>query len=120
MNTRAKSRGNIGERLTARHLRDNGYNIIGANYSCRFGEIDVIASNKKYIAFVEVKTRGQNAIANPCESVNFAKQERLRKTALMYLSNNETKLQPRFDVCEVILDNENNLVSINYIENAFE
>lgn len=115
----AKVRGNIGERLTARYLRDKGYDIVGANYSCRFGEIDVIASNKKYLAFVEVKTRNENSIANPCESVDYNKQEKLKKTALMYLSKNETNLQPRFDVVEVILDCNNRLLSINHIENAF-
>lgn len=116
----ASKRGSIGERLVARYLRNKGYDIVGANYFCRFGEIDVIATNKKYIVFIEVKTRGERAIARPCESVGFTKQEKLRQTALMYLSNNNTKLQPRFDVAEVILDDNNNMISLNYIKNAFE
>lgn len=119
MSTRG-ARGRIGERQTAVFLRKKGYQILAANYHSRFGEIDIIASKKKYIAFVEVKTRGQNAIARPCESVDYKKQERIKQTVLMYLSINKTELQPRFDVAEVILDDNNKLVSINYIENAFE
>ncbi|NCC87025.1 MAG: YraN family protein [Clostridia bacterium] len=113
-------RGQIGERCTARYLRDNGYEIIGANYHTRFGEIDIIATKGKYIAFVEVKARGQKSKATPAEAVDANKQEKLRKTTLIYLSKNETQLQPRFDVVEVILNSNEELVSINHIENAFE
>lgn len=115
-----KERGKTGERFAARFLRDNGYEIVGANFHSRFGEIDIIAQKGKYIAFVEVKSRGQNSIALPRESVDLSKQEKLRKTALFYLSKYDTKLQPRFDVIEVILDYNNTLVSINHIENAFD
>ena len=44
--------GVYGELYAGRYLRDNGYSIVTANYRCRFGEIDIIASDKKYIAFV--------------------------------------------------------------------
>lgn len=114
------ARGKIGERMAARSLRDNGYKIIGANYRTRFGEIDIIATKGKYIAFVEVKTRGENRVAQPMESVDGKKREKLRKTTLMYLSKYETALQPRFDVIEVILDDNERPISINHIENAFE
>ncbi|MEG0979012.1 MAG: YraN family protein [Oscillospiraceae bacterium] len=116
----ANARGKIGERLAARDLRDNGYEIIGANFYTRFGEIDIIATKGKYIAFVEVKTRAENGLGTPREAVGFSKQEKLRNTALIYLSKNETKLQPRFDVIEIILDNNDVQKSINHIENAFE
>ena len=44
-----------------------GYRILDANYRTRFGEIDIIAEKKPYIIFVEVKTRGPQAIASPME-----------------------------------------------------
>lgn len=115
-----KERGKTGERLSARYLRDNGYDIIGANYHSRFGEIDIIAQNNKYIAFVEVKSRGEKSIATPREAVDFSKQGKIKKTALIYLSKNKTELQPRFDVIEVIFNDNEKPLSINHIENAFE
>ena len=46
-----------GEIIASRYLREHGYYILNANYSCRLGEIDLIAADKKHICFVEVKTR---------------------------------------------------------------
>ena len=47
--------GKLGELAAGRYLRENGYEIITANYRCRLGEIDIIAKQNKYICFVEVK-----------------------------------------------------------------
>jgi len=44
--------GRFGEQSAAEYLKKKHYNIIGLNYSCRFGEIDVIAANKKYIVLL--------------------------------------------------------------------
>ena len=46
-----------GELFTARYLRDRGYRIITSGYSCRFGEIDIVAMKGDTLCFVEVKTR---------------------------------------------------------------
>lgn len=115
----ASVRGKIGERCVARYLRDKKYEIIGANFHTRFGEIDIIATKGKYIAFVEVKTRSENSLYSPAQAVDARKQGKLQKTALLYLSKNKTDLQPRFDVAEVIMDSNENVLNINYIENAF-
>lgn len=97
----ALSKGAAGEVLAARFLRDNGYELLAANYRCRLGEIDIIASDGEYIAFVEVKTRGKDALYTPREAVTLAKQERIRATALLYLQQYPTELMPRFDVIEI-------------------
>lgn len=109
-----------GEIYAARVLRKSGYEIYSANYRCRFGEIDIIAADENYIAFVEVKTRSAGAIASAGESVDSAKQERLVKTAALYLQNNPVELQPRFDVVEVYLNGEHKPERINHIKNAFD
>lgn len=98
------SKGAAGEVLAARFLRDRGYEILAANYRCRFGEIDIIAADDEYIIFVEVKTRGEGALYAPREAVTAAKQQRIRKTAMMYLKQYPTDRQPRFDVIEVTAD----------------
>ena len=61
----AVSKGAAGEVLAARFLRNRGYDILTANYRTRLGEIDIIAADKQYIAFVEVKTRNDSAYRGP-------------------------------------------------------
>ncbi len=90
-----------GEALAADYLKKMRYKIVASNYRCRFGEIDLIVSNRRFLVFVEVKLRRSTKFAQAFEYVDLRKQERLRKTAAMYLSENNTALQPRFDVIEI-------------------
>ena len=95
---------------------------MGLNYSCRFGEIDIIAKNKKYIVFAEVKLRRDADFAQAREFVTKSKQEKIIKTAALWLSENQTELQPRFDVIEVYapMGTESKKPQINHLENAFQ
>ena len=90
-----------GESVAAEFLRKKGYKLVSANYKCRFGEIDLIVKNRKFLVFVEVKLRKSDRFARAAEFVDDKKQERLRMTASLYLSVSPTKLQPRFDVIEI-------------------
>lgn len=111
-----------GEMVAAQYLKNKKFTLLGAGYRCRFGEIDLIVSDKKYIVFVEVKLRKSEKFAQAAEFVDHHKQNRLRTTASMYLAQHPTKLQPRFDVIEIYApngyDTENPL--INHLEGAFE
>lgn len=113
-----KSVGEKGEKTAARYLKRKGYRIVEKNYSCRFGEIDIIAENRQYIVFVEVKARNSNSIAAPREFVDSGKQERIILTAQMYMLHHHSDKQPRFDVIEV--NTEKLLIGkIDHVENAF-
>jgi len=90
-----------GEALAAEYLRKKRYEIVAAGYRSRFGEIDLIVRNKKYLVFVEVKLRKTADFAKAMEYVDHRKQDKIRITASMYLSQNPTVLQPRFDVIEI-------------------
>lgn len=90
-----------GEATAAVYLQKKRYAVVATNYRCRFGEIDLIVCNKKYLVFVEVKLRKSADFAEAFEFVNRTKQDRIRTTAEFYLSQNPTALQPRFDVVEV-------------------
>lgn len=115
-----KDLGSFGENKAAQYLRRHGYKIVTSNYSCRFGEIDIIASRKDYIVFVEVKLRKNSNFAEAREFVTYSKQQRILKTAQLWLSVNDCQLQPRFDVIEVYAPRGAfGTVSINHIENAF-
>ena len=97
----SKLTGAWGEALAADYLRKKHYKIVASGYHSRFGEIDLIAQNRTFLVFVEVKLRKSARFALAREYVDFKKQENLRLTASIYLSQNPTKLQPRFDVIEI-------------------
>ncbi len=112
--------GKWGEALTAEYLRKNGYKIIAVNFRTRFGEIDIIAENKSFVVFVEVKLRKNDSFGSASEFVTPSKQQKLRSTAEIWLSSNETKKDVRFDVAEVYApDGISENHTINIIENAF-
>lgn len=97
----SKVNGAWGEALAAQYLQKKKYKLAACGYRCRFGEIDLIVKNRKFLVFVEVKLRKSASFAAAREYVDRNKQDRLRMTASMYLSQNPTKLQPRFDVVEI-------------------
>ena len=95
---------------------------MASNYRCKFGEIDLIVKNRRYLVFVEVKLRKNAEFAQAREFVDYRKQQRLRTTASMYLSLYPTSLQPRFDVIEIYAPQgmETKKLIINHLEDAFE
>lgn len=113
--------GKWGEALVAEDLRKRGWSILAAGYRCRMGEIDLIASDGKFLTFTEVKLRKSAAYGTAAEAVDVRKRERLRATAQLYLARHPSELQPRFDVAEVYAPQGAETLSprIHYIENAF-
>lgn len=111
-----------GEERAAEYLRRKGYALVTANYRCRFGEIDLIVRDRRFLVFVEVKLRKNAAFAQAREFVDFRKQQRLRATASTYLARYPTQLQPRFDVIEVYAPQgmETKKPAIYHWEDAFE
>ena len=108
-----------GEAIAAEALRSRGFTVIEQNYRSRYGEIDIIAENREYLVFAEVKLRKSAYFGAAREFVDLRKQERLRATASMWLEEHETSLQPRFDVIEVYGEEGAAAPRIRQIENAF-
>ena len=111
-----------GEALAAEYLRKKRYTLVAAGYRCRFGEIDLIVKNQKFLVFVEVKLRKSADFARAMEYVDWKKQDRLRTTAAMYLSENPVNLQPRFDVIEIYAPDGTQTLhpEIYHLEDAFQ
>ena len=111
-----------GESLAAEYLRKKRYKLLAAGYRSRFGEIDLIVSDRKFLVFVEVKLRKSSQFAKAMEYVDRRKQDRIRTTAQMYLAQNPTALQPRFDVIEIYAPEgtETARPEIYHLEDAFE
>ena len=118
----SKLTGAWGEALAAQYLRKKRYSIVAAGYRSRFGEIDLIAQDQKYLVFVEVKLRKNDKFAKAAAYVDTYKQDRIRMTASMYLSEFPTQLQPRFDVIAIYAPE--GMSSINpkiiHMEDAFQ
>ncbi len=114
----AKAAGDRGEAEAARYLRKKGYTLLASQWRCRFGELDLVARDRRgTLCFVEVKLRSGTAHGLPREFVDRRKQERLRKTAAAYLSVHGLDAPARFDVAEVY--EENGALRLEYLENAF-
>lgn len=113
--------GRWGEAQVADWLRARGWQIVASGWHCRFGEIDLIAANDKYIIFTEVKLRKSAAFAPARAFVDHGKQARVRTAAQLYLVEHPSVLQPRFDVAEVYALHgvTTQKPEINYIEDAF-
>ena len=113
--------GRWGEDLAANYLRDKGFRLVAANWRCRFGEIDLIAEDGRYLCLVEVKLRRSAAYGSAAAFVDRRKQEKLRTAAMLYLSRHPTSLQPRFDVIEVYAPQgmKTEKPELFHLENAF-
>ena len=111
-----------GEALAAEYLRKKHYTLVAARYFCKFGEIDLVVKNRKYLVFVEVKLRKSDRFASAHEFVDRRKQDRIRTTAELYLSAFPTNLQPRFDVIEIYAPQGTDTPNpeIHHMEDAFQ
>ena len=118
----SKLSGAWGEALAAEYLRKKRYKLVAAGYHCRFGEIDLIVQDKRFLVFVEVKLRKSGDFARAMEYVDRRKQDRIRVTASMYLSQNPTNLQPRFDIVEIYAPEgtATKRPEIHHLEDAFQ
>lgn len=112
------NKGNMGEHAVKQYLIKNECCILAENYRIKGGEIDLIASKGEEILFVEVKTRGIRGIETGYEAVNKRKMANIVRTAMRYCTENNTDLQPRFDVAVVCME-DGYAADIDYIENAF-
>ena len=110
--------GKVGEIIATNYLKQKGYKIIANNYKNPIGEIDIIAQDKNYLVFVEVKTRISRAFGDPAEAVNYFKQQKIRQVATMYLKqHNLLQTNCRFDVVAIL--GQNGDEDVRHIENAF-
>lgn len=114
-----KKIGGRGEDIACRILEREGYSVVARNFHSRCGEIDIIAENAQYIAFVEVKTRSESSSIYPREAVGYTKQQKIALTAMWYLRNRPAEKTPMFDVVEIVYCKDGS-IKYNHIKNAFD
>ncbi len=129
--TQKQITGRIGEDLAADLLIKDGYTIVARNVHMGRNEIDIIAEDKDFLVFVEVKTRSclypeSGDYGIPATAVDSAKRTNTVKAARDYLYSHHTEKQPRIDVIEVYLHAGGEaslspkLIKLNHIRNAFD
>ena len=100
----------LGENFAADYLLANGYRIIERNFTCKAGEIDIIAYKDGAVSIVEVKTKQNYNFERTCLAINGKKQKKLHRTAEYYMSFVlKRTLDIKIDVIEI---------NINHTENA--
>lgn len=112
-------KGRRGEDIAAEHLLANGYRIVERNYRCRQGEIDIIATDKAAIVFIEVKTRSSDRFGLPASAVDHAKQGRMARASMAYMADKGIDdKEARFDVVSVVIEGDGWKAEV--IKDAFE
>jgi putative endonuclease len=108
--------GVLAEQLAAQYLQQQGLKLLHTNYSCRFGEIDLILQDGDTHIFAEVRLRSNAAFGGAAASIDARKQAKLLKTAQFYLSSFKRIPPCRFDA---VLMQSADLQQIEWIKNAF-
>lgn len=107
-----------GENIAAEYLQEKGYTILERNYRKQYGEVDIIATHKNTLVFIEVKTRTSAAFGTGFEAITYWKLKSLVKTALVY-----KKFHPhlpealRIDAISILLDTSGQVKNIEHMEN---
>jgi len=114
--------GKAGEKLACGALKKKGCRIIDKNYRCRYGEIDIIATHRGSIIFIEVRSKSGNSFGSPEESVTAQKRQKLVSTALDYLDKHpDAPPDWRIDFVAIEFDPSGKKATrIDIIENAIE
>ncbi|MFH1777651.1 MAG: YraN family protein [Candidatus Omnitrophota bacterium] len=111
--------GKQGESIAESFLKKNGYKIITTNFRTKIGEIDIIAKDKDYLCFIEVKTRKSFRFGDPAEAIDKKKMHKISQIAQLYLKKNKIYgCLCRFDVVTAVVSG-NCPVHLKLYKNAF-
>ncbi|MBQ6936888.1 MAG: YraN family protein [Clostridia bacterium] len=115
--------GQKGEETAVKILAKQGYKIIERNFRTKMGEIDIIARDKEYTCFVEVRLRKNNNFGTPADTIDARKRQRIINTAKYYAQKKRIYDTPmRFDVVVINADTfgeELSNISAEVIKDAF-
>jgi putative endonuclease len=116
-----------GEELAARHLEARGLEVVERNFRTRYGELDLIARDGRFLVFCEVKTRivrvSTREVLGPFAAIGVRKQRQVRAMAREWLGHGRLEgARPpelRFDAVGVSFDAAGRLLSLEHLEGAF-
>jgi putative endonuclease len=108
----------LGEELAAEYLIKKGYKIIDRNFRKGYGELDLVSTYQNTLIFIEVKTRTTDKFGGVKESITYSKLKSLIRTTQFYkLTHPKLPEQLRIDAVFVKLNYDNQVESIEHLEN---
>jgi putative endonuclease len=111
--------GRRGEEAAAAIVARLGWRLVGRNFRCRAGEIDLIALDGDTVVFVEVRSRSGDVRGTPLESVDGRKQMQVGRVARHYLAmRGWHERSARFDVIGIRWDADP--PAVEHVRGAFE
>ncbi len=113
--------GHKGEEIALNFLKNKGYELVARNYRChRWGELDLVMRDGKYLVFVEVRTKSNIVHGTPLETIGYEKRRQIEKMAQLYMTKEKIPADTfcRFDVVGIVLPNSGE-PKIEHIQDAF-
>ena len=98
MKTEHLKQGKDAEDACCDYLKSQGLKLVDRNFNCRLGEIDIIMNDNGVLVFIEVRFRKNKNFGGGLESITHAKQQKIRRTAELYLQKNSQYKNARLDV----------------------
>ena len=116
-----KSLGDDYETRATQWLQDRGLQLLTRNYRGKTGEIDIVATDKNTLVFVEVRARNNRYFASAAASVDRRKQLRILRTAQLFLQRHPSlaNMPCRFDVIAFEPRQSGTSPAIRWIRSAF-
>lgn len=104
MTRQRRALGIAGEDAAAAWYEAAGYEVVGRNWRCPLGELDLVLRRGRQVVFCEVKTRSSTAFGTPAEAVTRERQQRLRRAAARWIDEAAgfRPVEIRFDVASVM------------------
>ena len=128
MTTRRLRTGRLAEARAAEHLGSLGYRILERNARTRYGELDLIAYDRRTLVFVEVKAARAGSRVGPERPVLWVtprKQMQVRRLATTWMAERRESgsvppyAEIRFDAIGVVLDRDDVVVDLEHLLGAF-
>jgi putative endonuclease len=118
MTKQRQALGLLGERIAARWMQREGWQLVAHRFRSGHRDIDLIMRRGQDIAFVEVKARKGGTFGSPVEAVHARKRRELSRSARVWVDRcGGPGLSYRFDVVGVLISDSN--VRVRHVENAF-
>jgi putative endonuclease len=111
--------GLLGERIAARWLMRDGWQLRAHRFRSGHRDIDLVMQRGHEVAFVEVKARRGDQFGSPIEAVHYRKRRELGRSARVWVDRfGHESLCYRFDVVGVLLLGQS--VRVRHVPNAFD
>ena len=109
--------GRRGEVVATEYLVKNGYKILHNNWTYKSKEIDIVTLKDNHLVIVEVKSRSEDFVLDPIDSITTKKQKFLADAAEAYAEIYDLDERIRFDIILIVFNDATH--TLEHIEDAF-